>query len=103
MLETGDDDYAVGAKGEVSRFSIMPRLWQEKAAGQNQRDPKVSKRIATQILQARVNHFVKVHHRNPTNSEIYRCWNPRCFDATATRYANLCEKNSIEHRRDAPH
>ena len=33
QLESGDDDGAIGAAGEVSRYQIKPELWRKYAVG----------------------------------------------------------------------
>jgi len=92
MIESSDDDYAVGASGELSRFQIKSDLWQERAAGRNPRDPEISSRVASEILQARINQFIKTNDRQPSMAETYRLWNPKCREETAQCYANLCAR-----------
>lgn len=92
QIESGDDDFAVGSHGEISRYQIMPKLWQEKAAGRNPRDPAVARAVAASILNSRIARYVKLHDTQPSPAAIYRLWNPRCHDETATRYANLVDE-----------
>jgi hypothetical protein len=71
MLETGNDDNAVGSNGEVSRFQIRPQLW----PGGNPQDMQFALSVAQEIMQDRVAAFQKAHNRPPTDFEFYVLWN----------------------------
>ncbi len=71
MIESGNDDHAVGAVGEVSRYQIRPELW----PGGNPQNPQVALTVAQKTMQSRVNHFVRRHNRLPTDLEFYILWN----------------------------
>ena len=71
MIESGNNDHAVGAVGEVSRFQIRPELW----PGGNPQNPQVALTVAQKTMQSRVNHFLRRHNRQPTDFEFYVLWN----------------------------
>jgi len=71
MIESGNNDRAIGAVGEVSRYQIRPEFW----PGGNPENPRVALTVAQRTMQARVDHFVLRHHRQPTDFEFYILWN----------------------------
>lgn len=72
MIESGDDDRAIGKSGEVSRYQIMPAVWREytklpiSAAG----NPFTAKSVALAIMDDRY---------GPTYP---RGWTVKCADTT---------------------
>lgn len=99
MLESGDNDNAVGAKGEVSRYQIQPRYWIEG----NPHNARMALANAQAIMQVRSARFHNLFHRWPTDFEFYILWNaPADFFAgekisatvrdRADRFTNLCAK-----------
>lgn len=100
QLESGGDDGAVGLKGEISRWQVMPKLWQENAPGTC--DPRHAAEaivVVKKIWQARVNQFEKVHQKTPSLEELALLWHspkhvenpaPRQWDY-AVRFKNLAE------------
>jgi len=97
MLETGDNDYAIGRCGEISRFQIRAQLW----PGGNPQNPSAALVVARSIMQARVERFVQTHKRLPTDFEFYVLWNAPaevdhpvpCVAERAQRFANLVERD----------
>jgi hypothetical protein len=95
MIESGNNDRAIGSVGEISRFQIRPELW----PGGNPQDQQIALTAAQEIMQSRLNAFRKVHKRDATNFEFYILWNaPRQVDhpgriaaARARRFANLIQ------------
>jgi hypothetical protein len=93
MLESGDDDRAVGRVGEISRYQIRPELWR----GGNPLDGNVALANAQRIMSARVAAFEKSHGRAPDDFEFYVLWNApaeinhphRAVAARARRFVNL--------------
>lgn len=101
MLESGDNDNAVGSHQEVSRFQILPAVWREYASPES--NPTISAHailVAESIMRARSERFTTTHHREPTPFEFYLLWNcpanvlnPSAHESErARRFANLCEK-----------
>lgn len=71
MIESGDNDRAVGAVGEVSRFQIRPELW----PGGNPQDPQTALAAAKKTMYPRLGEFERIHKRPPTDFEFYVLWN----------------------------
>ncbi|HUA39524.1 MAG TPA: hypothetical protein VMA35_14120 [Candidatus Sulfopaludibacter sp.] len=98
MLETGDDDSAVGRCGEISRYQIRAELW----PGGNPQNARAALSVARNIMQTRVARFQETHGRSPTNFEFYVLWNAPaeidhpvpCVAERARRYANLVERET---------
>ena len=71
MIESGDNDRAIGPDGEISRFQIRPALW----PGGNPGNAQLALAAAQQIMLPRVEEFKKSHQRLPTDFEFYVLWN----------------------------
>ena len=99
MLETGNNDHARGRRGEVSRYQILPRLWQQYGHG-NPFDPRNARDAVSRIMRRRILQFERLRHCAPTNFDYYVMWNAPAQvghpDATvadrAQRFANLCQR-----------
>jgi hypothetical protein len=100
MLETGDNDNAVGSGGEVSRFQIQRVLW----PGGNPHDPQDALAAAKEIMIPRLEQFRKSHKRPATDFEFYVLWNapmkienpPGKVTERARRFANLVQRGMPE-------
>lgn len=76
QVESGDNDRAVGAAGEVSRYQIKPELWGRYAPGDaNWTNPTNALFVAKQAMQERCAAFARAMRRPPTDSEFYILWN----------------------------
>ena len=95
MIESGNDDHAVGSVGEISRYQIRPELW----PGGNPHNPQTALRAAQKTMTPRLERFERIHKRQPTDFEFYVLWNaPWVVDHPSTaireraqRYANLVQ------------
>jgi hypothetical protein len=95
MIESGDDDNAVGPGGEISRFQIRRKLW----PGGDSQNPKVALAAAREIMNPRLSGFQQSHKREATDFEFYVLWNaPWQADhpspvvtERARRFANLVQ------------
>lgn len=100
MLESGNDDQAIGSRGEVSRYQIRPYLW----PGGNPINAHVALNVAQKIMQSRIARFEQTHNRVPTDFEFYVLWNApqevnhpcRAVAKRAERYANLVRRPDPE-------
>ena len=96
MIESGDDDRAVGPGGEVSRFQIRPELW----PGGNSQDSKDALAAAREIMKPRIETFERTHQRQPTDFEFYVLWNApwevdhpsKAVIERARRFSNLVRR-----------
>jgi len=71
MLETGDNDNAVGPGGEVSRFQIQPALW----PGGDSHGPEGCLVAAQAIMRPRLQRFQESHKRAATDLNFTFCGN----------------------------
>ena len=71
MIESGDNDRAVGPGGEISRYQIRPELW----PGGNPQDTQIALAAAQRITSPRIEQFKRSHQRMPTDFEFYVLWN----------------------------
>ncbi|HEX7619267.1 MAG TPA: hypothetical protein VF480_11185 [Verrucomicrobiae bacterium] len=96
MIESGDDDRAVGPRGEVSRFQIRPELWPA-GNSQNERDALAA---AQEVMKPRLEAFEKSHGRPATDFEFYVLWNApwqldhpsNAVTERARRFSNLVRR-----------
>lgn len=99
MIESGNDDQAVGTLGEVSRYQIRPYLW----PGGDPLNAHLALGVAQKIMQSRVAKFQKAHDRVPTDFEFYVLWNApqevnhprRAVAKRAERFANLVQSSKL--------
>lgn len=74
-VESNSNDNAIGRDGEVSRYQIMPVVWNQYGAGLNPRNPEQSRLVAERILSTRMKNFEKKIGRMPNLVETYGLWN----------------------------
>lgn len=76
QLETRDNDSAVGAAGEISRYQIKPRLWRRYAPSDaDWRNPAQALAAARQLMKERCATFERAYGRRPSDFEFYILWN----------------------------
>lgn len=105
MIESGDDDFAIGKAGEISRFQILKPVWQSVTNSANYTDSETARGVAEQILESRVHVFQEIFSRKPTDFEFYALWNApaealqgRISEKVAERcrrYSNLCQREEL--------
>jgi hypothetical protein len=96
MIESGDNDRAVGPGGEISRFQIRPELW----PGGNPQDTQIALTAAQQLMISRIEQFKQSHQRLPTDFEFYVLWNApwqvdhpsAAVTERARRFSNLIQR-----------
>jgi hypothetical protein len=96
MIESGDDDRAVGSRGEVSRFQIRPELW----PGGNSHSEQDALAAAREVMKPRLEAFQRTHGRPATDFEFYVLWNApwqadhpsKAVSERAFRFANLVQR-----------
>jgi hypothetical protein len=77
MLETGNNDRAIGGAGEVSRFQLMPSVWKCYSNSRHYHDVDVALEVARQHWTALCNYFRTRTNREPTDFDMYVLWNTR--------------------------
>ena len=75
MIESGDNDSAVGCAGEVSRFQIRPEIWRLYSASRSFSNPQISALVAHQHLRSLEAIFRSRAGRDPTDFDLYVLWN----------------------------
>jgi hypothetical protein len=100
MIESGDNDRAIGHHGEISRFQILPTLW----PGGDPRNEQEALGAARAIMIVRLERFEKIHKRPANNFEFYVLWNApweanhpsKAVSERAQRFANLVESVNVD-------
>jgi hypothetical protein len=103
MLETGNDDRAVGSAGEISRFQVKKAEWRSVTNSANYADSETAQKVMIQLMDKRIHAFRDHFGRQPTDFEFYALWNapsqalsghvsPKVA-ARCERFANLCERD----------
>ena len=106
MIESGDNDFAIGPQDERGRYQFSHSVIVEFHIDADRLTNSVyALAQAQQIQQARTAAFVSVHHRLPTDAEWYLLWHrpasvlskantqPATVDCgLARRFANLCRR-----------
>lgn len=79
QLETGLDDKALGKKGEVSRYQMLPSTWKEQDIFPLDKDFFQESNAASQVAEKHIvkltNWFKKNTGRNPSPQDLYVMWN----------------------------
>jgi len=76
QIESGDNDKAVGRKGEISRYQILPDVWTAFAPeNANWENSKEALAVAKETMKKRCANFEQTYHRSPTDFEFYVLWN----------------------------
>jgi hypothetical protein len=108
MLETGDDDQAVGSAGEISRYQVRKGVWHSVTNSARYTDPETARSVMVNIMGKRVSCFESHFGRRPTDLEFYALWNApsqamrgrisRTVAARCQRFANLCacDRNPVQ-------
>jgi len=77
MIETGNNDSAVGGLGEVSRYQIMPSVWKAYSQSSKYRDIDAATEVAQKHWTSLYEYFKKKTDREPTDFDMYVLWNTR--------------------------
>lgn len=75
MIETGDNDRAVGKAGEVSRYQLLPKTWRQYTTQRSYTNPVFAAQIARTHLASLEANFRARTGREPTDFECYVLWN----------------------------
>jgi hypothetical protein len=75
MIESGDNDSAVGRGGEVSRFQIKPNVWAIYSQSRVFNDTRVAAAVAERHLLYLEGIFRSRTGREPTDFDTYVLWN----------------------------
>ena len=75
MIETGNNDRAIGRSGEVSRYQIKPHIWKNFSRSRTYANPTVSRTVAEQYLNHLESLFRERTGREPNDFDRYVMWN----------------------------
>ena len=92
MIESGDDDAAIGRAGEISRFQIMPSVWAHYSGSRAFRDCRVARDVAARHLTELTTWFQNRAGRSASDFDVYVLWN-----AGPTYYTKVGFKTSRVH------
>ena len=102
MLESGDDDFALGKYLEISRYQIRPGVWQQVTSVPvcQATNSVVALGVAQAVAAKCCQDFERLHGRPPTDFEFYVMWNApaqidnpsRAVRERAKRFVNLIQK-----------
>lgn len=92
MIESGDDDAAIGRAGEISRFQIMPSVWAHYSGSRSFRDCRVARDVAARHLSELTTWFQNRAGRPASDFDVYVLWN-----AGPTYYTKVGFKTSRVH------
>jgi hypothetical protein len=103
MLETGNNDHAVGSAGEISRYQVRKLEWRSVTNSANYTDSETAKKVMLKIMDKRIQAFKAHFGRSPTDFEFYALWNAPsqamegklspAVTARCERFANLCARD----------
>ena len=107
-IESGNDDLAIGAAGEITRYQILPNIWKLYDPDMSRTsDVNYAGEITVKILQHRHGKFTEAMKRQPNTKELYALWNaPGIFANIGYDYDRLpaiikdrCERfgNLVDH------
>jgi hypothetical protein len=116
MIESGNNDAAVGRAGEVSRYQIRPHVWRQ-FSGPAERhaaaygDAAVAGAVAQRYLDWLAKYYREATGRSPDDFDLYVMWNAgaayyrrveftkervhRSVRARANRFVNLREMRNV--------
>jgi hypothetical protein len=112
MIESADNDSAVGQAGEVSRFQIKPHIWRQYSPNPGYGNSALARVVARRFLADLEADFRRRARREPNDFDRYVLWNAgaayyarvgysrarvnRVVRERADRFANLCQSLSKE-------
>ena len=76
QIESGNNDLAIGAVGEISRYQIRPEVWAHYAPPNSDwQTPGDALVVAKKLMQERCSDFRRKFQRQPNDFEFYLLWN----------------------------
>lgn len=75
QVESGDNDHAVGAHGEISRYQMLPSTWAIYSDSKAYSNAGVSMGVAINHMNWLLTTYIKCTGRVPTNRELAVMWN----------------------------
>ena len=75
MIESGNNDFAIGGAGEVSRYQIKPRVWRFYTDLRAYENDKLSRWVAGQYLSSLEKAYEEGTGHAPSDFDLYVLWN----------------------------
>ena len=75
MIESGNDDSAIGQAGEISRFQIRPSVWRQYSRSTAYENAQVAAGVAQKHLLYLQSAFRERAGREATDFDLYILWN----------------------------
>ncbi|PYM10170.1 MAG: hypothetical protein DME18_16820 [Verrucomicrobia bacterium] len=90
MIESGNNDRAVGRAGEISRYQIKKNVWRKYSSSSRYSDMDHAWQVAEQVFSIRVDEFQRSTGRSPDSFELYVLWNaPGQFRAAGYKRSRI--------------
>ena len=107
QIESRNNDHAIGAQQEVSRYQILPAFWAQANVVWRPTDAATAQVVVEWIMQTRCRAFQARYHHAPSDFQYYILWHrPACYLGRphrrplttteidrARRFATLCQSN----------
>ncbi len=77
MIETGNDDRAIGAAGEISRYQLSPPVWKSYSKSMDYQNPDVALQVARLHWTYLAAYFKEKSGRTANDYDMYVLWNTR--------------------------
>jgi hypothetical protein len=77
MIETGNDDRAIGRAGEVSRYQLSPPVWKSYSKSSDYQNTDVAVQVARLHWTYLAAYFKEKNGRMPDDYDMYVMWNTR--------------------------
>ena len=77
MIETGNDDRAIGAAGEISRYQLSPPVWKSYSKSVDYQNPDVALQVARLHWMYLASYFKEKSGRAANDYDMYVLWNTR--------------------------
>jgi len=75
MIESGNNDFAIGDAGEVSRYQILPQVWKRFTNSRAYSNEAISSGVAARYLEVLETNFRARAGREPSDFDRYVLWN----------------------------
>jgi hypothetical protein len=77
LIETGNNDRAIGKAGEVSRYQLTPKVWSAYTATRDYQNTESAIRVAQKHWKMLAAYFQIKSGHAPTDFDMYVLWNTR--------------------------
>lgn len=98
MIESGNNDRAVGGAGEISRYQIKPFIWRQYSRSWAYSDVSISTWVAEQHLHYLEGAFRLKTGREATDYDLYVMWNGGISSYARVGFQPLAVRSSIRER-----